>query len=136
MKTAELKNYALQARLAARNIVLPLSAVNTLRRAAMALHRWYEMECGNGSGHLQRDDETGVPYWYNANARYLAPNDPRAWRRVPDRERGAVQRVDAICKLHGLRYYLQTDPRGAPLYLAHEVMTAENYSSIGIACVV
>ena len=54
------------------------SDAETLRRISMTLHRWHEMECGTSSGAIVRDEKTGIPYWYNANSRYLAANDPRA----------------------------------------------------------
>lgn len=89
-----------------------------LRRISMTLHRWYEMECGCDRGAIERDEETGVPYWYNANARYLSANDPRAYTRIPDREKGALKRLAAImARYPHLRAYIQGDPRGAALYI-------------------
>lgn len=89
-----------------------------LRRIAMTLHRWHELECGDGSGCIERDEKTGKPYWYNANARYLGANDRRAWSRIPDREAGAKKRLAAVMQRYPtLRAYIQTDPRGASLYI-------------------
>jgi hypothetical protein len=89
-----------------------------LRRISMTLHRWYELECGTGDGCIERDEATGVPYWYNANSRYLGANDRRAYSRIPDRERGALKRLGAImARYPGLSYHVQTDPRGCALYL-------------------
>jgi hypothetical protein len=89
-----------------------------LRRISMTLHRWYELECGTGDGCIERDEATGVPYWYNANSRYLGANDRRAYSRIPDRERGALKRLAAImARYPGLSYHVQTDPRGCALYL-------------------
>ena len=89
-----------------------------LRRISMTLHRWHEMACGNGRGYIERDEKTGVPYWYNANARYLGANDPRAYTRIPDREKGALKRLAAImARYPHLTHYIQGDPRGAALYI-------------------
>jgi hypothetical protein len=96
---------------------------HALRRISMTLHRWHELECGDGNGCIERDEKTGAPYWYNANARYVDPHDPRARRAIPDREKGAIKRLEKILaqRLERTRfylgYYIQTDPRGAALYI-------------------
>lgn len=108
-----------------------------LRRISSTLGRWHERECGDGYGCIERDEKTGRPYWYNANARYVDPHDPRARRPIPDRETGAKKRLAAILarrnsegdvqehanggctisKRAPLSAYIQTDPRGAALYI-------------------
>lgn len=89
-----------------------------LRRIAMTLHRWHELECGDGNGHIERDENTGVPYYHSAHARYVDPRDPRARYRVPDRERGALKRLAAVmARYPSLISYVQGDPRGAALYI-------------------
>lgn len=104
-----------------------------LRRISSTLRRWHERECGDEYGCIERDEKTGRPYWYNANARYVDPHDPRARRPIPDRESGAKKRLAAILArrnegekvraLNGrdsigpLSAYIQTDPRGAALYI-------------------
>lgn len=111
---------------------------NALRRISMTLHRWHELECGTGDGAIERDEKTGVPYWYNANSRYLGANDPRAYSRIPDREAGAIKRLNAImARYPSLAYYVQGDPRGAALYILRpgDVPAGENtdaYYSRGI----
>lgn len=98
-----------------------------LRRISMTLRRWHELECGDDNGHIERDEKTGTP-------RYFNPHDPRAWHVIPDREKGARKRLAAILKArnerprfvngHGFTTapgafdaYIQTDPRGAALYI-------------------
>lgn len=105
----------------------------TLRRAQLTLHRWAELECGDGHAYIERDEATGRPRIYRER-RFLAPNDPRCWSPIPDRERGALARVAAVCKAAGLHYYHQTDPRGCALYVAAEPLTDQNYSSKGVPC--
>ena len=87
-----------------------------LRRASNTLHRWYEGECGDSgltcSWCIERDEATGKPYkvvYYNTGRTTRTP--------IADREAGALKRVKAICASHGMRPYVQTDPRGAPLYI-------------------
>jgi len=89
-----------------------------LRRISMTLRRWYELECGTESGHIERNEQTGKPMFYNARARYLQANDSRAWSIIPDREKGALNRLGNImAKYPDLKPYVQTDPRGASLYI-------------------
>lgn len=86
----------------------------SLRRISMTLRRWYELECGSDSGAVARDETTDKPYWLNAmtGERSRAP--------FPDREKGAKKRLAAImARYPDLEYYLQTDPRGASLYILH-----------------
>lgn len=110
-----------------------------LRRISMTLHRWHELECGTGDGCIERDETTGVPYWYNANSRYLGANDRRAYRRIPDREKGALKRLAAIMAHYPtLGYHVQTDPRGCALYILRpgdvpEGKSPRGYYSRGVA---
>lgn len=110
-----------------------------LRRVSLTLRRWHELECGSEHGCIERDEKTNVPYWYNANAHYLDPHDPRAYRRVPDRKTGALKRLGKImARYPGLTPYVQTDPRGAALYILRpgdvlEGYTPDAYYNRGIA---
>lgn len=97
---------------------------DALRRISRTLHRWHELECGTDRGALERDDATGKPYW--------VPESGRRWP-VADRERGALQRLGRIVghrntrvwaasdahavHVHAVHPYVQTDPRGAALYI-------------------
>jgi hypothetical protein len=91
---------------------------DALRRISLTLHRWHELECGTDAGHIERDEKTGVPLFHNARARYVDPHDPRAYRRVADRETGALKRLAAImARYSALTAYVQTDPRGIALYV-------------------
>jgi len=102
-----------------------------LRRIAMTLHRWHELECGDGNGCLERDEKTGKTYWLNAHTgrRCL----------TPDRETGAKRRLAKImARYPGLEAYVQGDPRGAALYILRpgdvpEGKDADSYYSRGLA---
>ena len=99
-----------------------------LRRISMTLRRWYERECGDGTGCIERDETTDKPVWRHAYSGHATP--------IPDREAGARRRLEAIVKVRNRRVrverstgdvlgpatsnlstYLQTDPRGAALYI-------------------
>jgi hypothetical protein len=109
-----------------------------LRRISMTLHRWHEAECGTQYGCIERDEKTGLPYWYNANSRYVAANDRRAYARIPDREAGAHRRLAAIMSRYpSLTAYIQGDPRGCALYILRpgdvpEGEQADSYYSRGL----
>ena len=105
----------------------------SLRRISMTLHRWHERECGTDWGCIERDEATGKPYWRNSRTAGRTP--------IPDRETGAKKRLAAILKARNEREpgqdresysddqdrdsyavaplfaFIQTDPRGAALYI-------------------
>lgn len=126
----------------------------TLRRISNQLSRWFERECGTEYGCIVRGrwcedgfqyDDDGAPYWESAGrcgrSRYT---------RIPDRERAAMRRLRAIvgqrngrpCMIDGafsaadprgpVTFYIQTDPRGAALYLLRPGVVAdgEDVSSV------
>lgn len=117
-----------------RRCSVPISQddARTLRRAEMTLQRWAEHECGDGNDYaswaIERDESSGIPYM----ARYPHTGKPSRYR-IPDRERGALRRVDALCTRYGLHYFHQTDPRGCTLYVSTEILTDSNYTN-GVAC--
>ena len=102
-----------------------------LRRISMTLHRWHEAECGTEHGCIERDEETGLTYWYNPDVgtRY----------RTRDMETGALKRLDAImARYPHLTHYVQGDPRGCALYILRmqdiiEELEAGSYYNRGIA---
>jgi hypothetical protein len=79
-----------------------------LRRISNTLRRWHELECGTDGGSIERDEATGKPYWLTDSGR----RSP-----VADREAGALRRLKAMMEGRPLSYYVQTDPRGAALYI-------------------
>ena len=93
---------------------------NALRRIALTLRRWFELECGDGNEHgswaIERDDTTDKPYMVHYHHGVWGNRTTR--RAIPDRETGARKRLAAIlAKYPTLHAYIQTDPRGASLYL-------------------
>lgn len=132
-----------------------------LRRIAMTLHRWHELECGNGNnygswavvrGRLKRErvqteaglnvrrdvfeyDDAGEPY-----IEYHLHSGATRYTRTPDKERGAQKRLAKImARYPGYVAYVQTDPRGAALYILRpdDVKTGDDdvsgYYTRGIA---
>jgi len=94
----------------------------TLRRISLTLQRWHELECGTNSGCIERDDATGRPYWVSEwGAQWGAGKRTR--RPIADRETGAYRRLADLLKARNERAadeldaYIQTDPRGAALYI-------------------
>jgi len=102
-----------------------------LRRISMILHRWFEKECGDSDdfkseclvrGFLKKDrsfdyNDDGDPYreihWHHGKgAQYL---------KTPDFERGAKKRLAMIMTRYPtMEVYIQTDPRGASLYILNK----------------
>jgi len=102
-----------------------------LRRIAMALHRWHEMECGIDGGCVERDEKTSKTYWHNSMSGRRSP--------IPDRETGALKRLAGIMvRYPALTSYVQGDPRGASLYILRpgdvpEGKEADSYYNRGLA---
>ena len=81
-----------------------------LRKIAMQLHRWHELECGVENGGVERDEKTGKVTWYDSRTGRRSP--------FPDRETGAKKRlVEIMSRYPTLGHYIQGDPRGAALYI-------------------
>jgi hypothetical protein len=102
-----------------------------LRRIAMTLHRWHELECGTDGGCVERDETTGKTYWLNSMSGRRYP--------TPDRETGARKRLATIMARYStLQAYVQGDPRGAALYILRpgdvpEGQDVDAYYSRGLA---
>jgi hypothetical protein len=99
-----------------------------LRRIAMTLHRWHELECGDSNSYASwcitrgrkvngefTHDPNGEPY----EERHVhTKNKTLYYTRIPDRERGALKRLaDIMAKYPTHWSYVQGDPRGASLYI-------------------
>ena len=107
-----------------------------LRRISMTLRRWYELECGTENAFgtsfaVERGYKSDEDHNYGS---FVCNFDGKPWIRVgrqtkegykvshhptADKEKGAIKRLEAIIKpfRRKLFYYLQTDPRGAALYI-------------------
>lgn len=99
---------------------------NKLRRIEMTLHRWAELECGDGNEYaswaIERDEATEKPYMvrhvYGACRGGVNFPDRMIKTRIADREAGALRRLQRILSEYPeLAYYHQTDPRGCALYI-------------------
>ncbi len=125
------------------NVLLSLgftvTEAESLRRISMTLRRWFERECGDsneyGSWAIERDDNgDGKPYMVHHHYRHGRGADYTTRTPIADRETGARRRLAAIlgqrngrpCMVNGqmratdgqkLSAYIQTDPRGAALYI-------------------
>lgn len=91
-------------------IGISYSDAEALRREAMTLHRWHELECGVENGGVERNEETGRCFWYNSISQRRYP--------TADRETGALKRLATVmARYPHLSAYVQSDPRGAALYI-------------------
>lgn len=88
--------------------------VEKLRKISNTLRRWFERECGTDAGAIERDEETGKPFFRSSRG--------NRWP-VPDLKAGAEKRLAAIMAARNgreavpLATYIQTDPRGAALHI-------------------
>src|SRR3990167_1021414 len=124
---------------------------DALRRISMTLHRWHELERGDGNDHgswsIERDDNgDGPPYlvrhhyhWTRDGTTGQQVNHATTSRtRIPNREMGARKRLAKImARYPGFTAYVQGDPRGAALYILRpgdvpEGEQADAYYSRGI----
>jgi hypothetical protein len=102
-----------------------------VRRIALTLHRWFELECGdsndyqswcivrgsksNGVFTYAKDGTLGKPYM---ETHYHQREAKAHYYPVADRETGARKRLDKIMSRYpALRAWIQTDPRGVTIYL-------------------
>ena len=124
-----------------------------LRRISMTLHRWHELECGDGNsygswaivrGHKKvtagfMHDDDGTPFMEHHHYLHGRGKDYVTYRSLPDRERGALKRLQAIVANYpGFGYYVQGDPRGCALYILRpgdipDGSTADSCYTRGIA---
>lgn len=112
-----------------------------LRRISMTLHRWHELECGDGNeygswcitrGNKVRKKLEGSPTWettfvhdddgkpFLEHHHYLhgGGKDYVSYTALADKERGALKRLDKLMSRYpGFVSYVQGDPRGAALYI-------------------
>jgi hypothetical protein len=116
---------------------ISLNDAYALRRIAMTLHRWHELECGDGNDYASWcitrgrkeggefvHDDNGAPY----EERHVHSENKARYTRIPDRERGATKRLlEIMARYPNLAVYIQTDPRGAPLYILDRATTPQPY---------
>ena len=146
--TAYDKDCALQLDARRAGVNLTTDDARTLRRAELTLHNWDEMRCGwstpgpdGASFVLVSDhDECDCAGCRIFKGRPFLEEHPNkgfnlGFIRVPDRERGALERVKAVCARYGADYYHQGDPRGASLYIADHALDQTNYTG-AVSCAV
>jgi len=116
-----------------------------LRRISMTLHRWHELECGDGNsygswaivrGYKRKaipspelpapphkfvgfvHDDDGRPYLEHHHYQHGNGKDYVTHTPMADRERGALKRLDKIMTRYpDFASYVQGDPRGCALYI-------------------
>jgi hypothetical protein len=108
-----------------------------LRRIAMTLERWHELECGtttaNGRSVAVCRNPAGKPYLY-----WLTMTGG-CRKFIPDREAGALCRLEKImARYPKLAASVQSDPRGPALFIVRRAdipagHTADEYYLRGLA---
>ena len=102
-----------------------------LRRISMTLHRWHELECGDGNqygswaivrGRKSKAffdyDYDGAPFMEHHHYLHGKDKDYTSYTALPDKERGALKRLGKILACYpGFISYVQGDPRGCALYI-------------------
>lgn len=97
-----------------------------LRRISMMLHRWHELECGDSNAHaswcITRGRKEPEGFVYDDGGKPFNEihynNGLTVYQALFDREAGALKRLAKIMAHYPtLRSYIQTDPRGASLYI-------------------
>ena len=109
-----------------------------LRRISMTLHRWHELECGDGNDFcswvITRGRKESGTFIHADDGKPFLERHMRsgavAYDWIPDREAGAKRRLAAImARYPNLAPYIQGDPRGASLYICKpEDVRADQYT--------
>lgn len=112
-----------------------LEDARILRRAEKTLHSWAEMECN--AEIYEKDGATWrkLPgFRFRLSRRGVGGQwvQPKA-EKIPNREKGALNRVVEVCQHYGLSFYHQADPRGCALYVSKEKIDGATYYR-GVAC--
>lgn len=127
-----------------RSTGISLEDAMSLRRISMTLRRWYELECGDGNNYgpwaIERDENgEGPPFLVHHHFAHGQGKDSVTRTIIADREAGALKRLAKImARYPALSTYIQTDPRGASLYILRpgdvpEGKDADAYYSRGLA---
>lgn len=125
--TAEDKDRDLVHRAARKGIDIDLDGARTLRRAALVLHRWSEMECGMDGWYIMRDDDGST--WRVT----VSPRGEYRYR-IRDLAGPALSRAIAVSRRFGFNVTHQPDPRGPSLYLWNrETGRPDPWGGVGVA---
>lgn len=115
------------------------SEIDLLLRIERALHRWFELECGDGNDHgswaIERGNEgDGPPFMVHHHYLHGRGKDYTTKTRIADREKGAKKKLAAIMAEHpDLVSYVQSDPRGCALYIVRRADIPEACQATGPA---
>lgn len=93
-----------------------------VRRIALTLHRWFELECGDSNQYrsyaIERDEVTEKPFMVSHFYSRNGGKGSMTRVLIADRETGARKRLDKIMSRYPqLKAYVQGDCRGGTIYL-------------------
>lgn len=132
MRTTSKERAAVIAGLARIGISTP--DAESIRRNAITLRNWFEMECGterNGVSVMIERDENEKPFQRTQFATRSGWHDTR--RPVADLEARARKKLaQTMERYHGLKAYIQGDCRGPSVYIlrSEDIRPGENIDSI------
>lgn len=112
---------------------LSLKDIGVIRFSAARLHRWFELECGTDEGLIQQNEETGV--W--TMHRDTGQGYELEGYKIRDCEKLHRARLSRImAKYPTLAAYIQTDPRGCPVYICRKEDARQDRYTSGCAVIV
>lgn len=109
-----------------------------LRRIALTLHRWFELECGDGNEYgswaIERDEEKAdKPFLVRHHYLHGKGRDYTTKTQIADREKGAHKRLEKLMsKYPQWKAYIQTDPRGGTIYLCKPEEATDSLYTRGV----
>ena len=95
----------------AKHLGLSIYRYRKLVQLSKQLHKWHEDEC---NGIIQYNEDKQRHYWYVMDA-HGSPT--RCFGPIMDLESAWLEEARRHATAAGCEVYLQTDPRGCPLYL-------------------
>ena len=108
------------------NSGIELNDAVAIRRISMTLNNWFCLECGTEYGYIERDETTNKPF-------IIREYKGKQYKyQIADKEKGAIIRLNKIMSKYPLLdFFIQTDPRGASLYILrqNDVPDGENKGS-------
>lgn len=106
---------------------MTVSEISKLVIIAKKLHQLNELICGYDSGDFTvygyECQETGNMYkviLHNSTGSECKIKIRNSYMTIKDR-------LNELCKKYGIYFYVQTDPRGCPLYVSDKPLDASNY---------
>lgn len=92
--------------------------ISNLRKAAKELQHWNEMTCGFLNQRIE-EGENGECWMVNEQTGSYTP--------IKNKKKKIIQKIEEAINHYGLFFYIQNDPRVAPLYISDNLLNHYNY---------